>query len=255
MTRLFCIAAIILAAIFAPLAPMSAPKAAEAAGVTVKPTAQLPQVVVRENFIQQANKCIAEVLAEQGETRQYTVEPVRVSPGVRLPMGHITYRSYIPNGIQKAVNTAVYLDILVDGEKYTRVICSMRVRIYENVVVAAKRLLRETPLKASDLRIESQADKGQAFARYTSVNELVGKVLSKNVSEGTVLDAGMVREPIVVLANMPVNIVTNLNGVEIKTAGTTTQSGRRGDYIMVRNDSSGRQVRAKVIDENTVEVG
>ena len=39
--------------------------AAEAA-VTVKPTPQLPQVIVRENFIQQAVKCIDEIMADNG---------------------------------------------------------------------------------------------------------------------------------------------------------------------------------------------
>ena len=97
-------------------------------------------------------------------------------------------------------------------------------------------------------------DKGKAYERYTVPQNLVGKVITTNVPAGTVLHSGMVKEQILIQPYSQVNICTNVNGVEIKTDGTALERGRRGDYIMVQNISSKRKVRAKVIDENNVQV-
>lgn len=224
------------------------------AAVEVKPTPQLPQAVVRENFIQQATKAIQETMAERGDNRRYTIQAVNVPAGLRMPWGKVTYSYYLPNGIRKGLNTAVHINVLVDGRYYATMKCVMKVRIYENVVTAARRIQHEVPLRAEDLRIEEKEDKGQAYQRYTDINELLGKVLTSNIGEGTVLHSGLVREPILIRPYAVVNICTVFNGVEIKVSGTALETGRRGAYISVRNDSSGRKVRAKVIDENNVMV-
>ena len=224
------------------------------AAIEIEPTPQLPQVIVRENLIQQAEKCIAEEMANAGSHKRYTVEAVRVPAGLRLPWGNITYSCTLPNGIRKSLLTAVNVDVLVDGAPYAHMVCSMRVRIYEKIVVAATPIQKEVPIKLENLRIAEREDKGKAYERYTVPQDLVGKVITTNVPAGTVLHSGMVKEQILIQPYSQVNICTNVNGVEIKTDGTALERGRRGDYIMVQNTSSKRKVRAKVIDENNVQV-
>ena len=224
------------------------------AAIEIEPTPQLPQVIVRENLIQQAEKCIAEEMAHAGSHKRYTVEAVRVPAGLRLPWGNITYSCTLPNGIRKSLLTAVNVDVLVDGAPYAHMVCSMRVRIYEKIVVAATPIQKEVPIKLENLRIAEREDKGKAYERYTVPQNLVGKVITTSVPAGTVLHSGMVKEQILIQPYSQVNICTNVNGVEIKTDGTALERGRRGDYIMVQNTSSKRKVRAKVIDENNVQV-
>ncbi|MCI7611395.1 MAG: flagellar basal body P-ring formation chaperone FlgA [Selenomonadaceae bacterium] len=224
------------------------------AAVTVTPTPQLPQVIIRENFIQQASKCINEILADNGETKRYTITPVSVPAGLRLPWGEITYRSYAPNGIRKGLNSAIFVEVLVNGEHYATMKCIMKVRFFGKVVTSARRIQHEVPLSAEDLRVEEREDKGGAYATYASPQELIGKVLSSNIGEGTVLHSGMVREPILIQPYAVINICTVFNGVEIKVPGTALETGRRGAYISVKNNASGRKVRAKVVDENNVMV-
>ncbi len=231
-----------------------APSKVVEAAITIKTTEQLPQIIVEENLIQQATKCIREEMAAAGDNRRYTVEPVRVPPGLRMPWGSITYSCTLPNGIRKSRLTAVNVDVLVDGVPYARMVCSMRVRIYEKIVVASSKIQKETPIKAEQLMISEREDTGKAFDRYTDISELVGKVVSSNVAAGTVLHSGMIKEPIMITPFSKVNISTNVNGVEISIQGTALERGRLGDYIMVQNDSSKRKLKAKVIDENNVQV-
>ena len=235
------------------IAALMAGKAAEAA-IRIRPTEQLPQVIVAENLVQQATRCIHEEMAAAGNGGRYTIEPVRVPPGLRLPWGNITYSCTLPNGIRKSRLTAVNVDVLVDGVPYSRMVCSMRVRVYKKVLVAAARIQKETPIKAEQLMVSEREDTGKAFDRYTDVGELIGKVATANVPAGTVLHSGMIKEPIMISPFSKVNISTNVNGVEIRLQGTALERGRRGDYIMVQNDSSRRKLKAKVIDENNVQV-
>ena len=83
--------------------------------IQIEPTPQLPQVILRENLIQQATNCIAQEMAARGGNKRYTVEAVRAPAGLRLPWGHITYSCSLPNGIRKSLLTAVNLEVLVDG--------------------------------------------------------------------------------------------------------------------------------------------
>ena len=63
-----------------------------------------------------------------------------------------------------------------------------------------------------------------------------------------------VKKPYIVLPRSPVNIVTDVNGVRIETDGTAIQRGAEGDLIKVRNNSSGKVVRARVLDATTVKI-
>ena len=224
------------------------------AAIKIEPTPQLPQVIVRENLIQQAKKCIDQEMAGMGSKGRYIVEAVNVPAGLRLPWGNITYSCSLPNGIRKSLLTAVNVDVLVNGAPYARMVCSMRVRIYQKVVVAATPIQREIPIRLENLVVAEREDKGKAYERYADPQDLVGKVLTSNAAAGTVLHSGMVKEQILIQPYSQVNICTNINGVEIKTAGTALERGRRGDYITVQNNSSKRKIRAKVIDENNVQV-
>ena len=89
----------------------------EAAELVIRPTEQLPQVVVRENFIQLATTKLESVLRENGEVRRHKIEAVNVPAGARLPAGRIDYETFIPNGIRYGNRTQVWININVNGEK------------------------------------------------------------------------------------------------------------------------------------------
>ena len=51
-----------------------------------------------------------------------------------------------------------------------------------------------------------------------------------------------------------VMINANVNGILVSTEGIAMENGRKDRYISVKNAVSGKILRAKVIDENNVEV-
>ena len=72
------------------------------------------------------------------------------------------------------------------------------------------------------------------------------------LNEGTIIYDYFIRPPIVVRFGMPVTIRSNINGVQVAVDGIARDNGRIGQIIKVKNQSSGRIVGARVLDENTV---
>ena len=58
----------------------------------------------------------------------------------------------------------------------------------------------------------------------------------------------------VIQTNQPVRLRIKYHGVEASAKGIAMTRGRVGDMIRVKNESSGKIITGKVIDEQTVEV-
>lgn len=227
----------------------------EAAELVIRPTEQLPQVVVRENFIQLATTKLESVLRENGEVRRHKIEAVNVPAGARLPAGRIDYETFIPNGIRYGNRTQVWININVNGEKYTQIRCTMKISVFENMITAAHQIKPEKPLTEDDIRFEEREIGLRNYVYYTKVEDVLGKVVNKAVTEGTILYRHILWEPVVIEPGMPVTIRANVNGIQVTTEGVSRSKGRIGQRIRVLNSTSKKIIIAKVIDANTVSIG
>ena len=114
--------------------------------------------------------------------------------------------------------------------------------------------LQGREIQAADIKLEEQDVTELGDRYFTKVEDAVGKTVTQYIKPGTVLDRMRVKKPYIVLPRSPVKIVTDVNGVRIETDGTAIQRGAEGDLIKVRNNSSGKVVRARVLDATTVKI-
>lgn len=213
-----------------------------------------PQTVEAETFSSLAQKEVEQLLTDAKESRRYTIELVKGPKLMRVPAGTITYQTEVPTGLHYSSMTPVYVGVLVDGVLYRQAICYFRIHVYENVLVAAKNLFPDKELGASDLRQEER-EVTSVTARYlTALPDAQGKVLNRLVREGTMLTKNMLRNPVVIEAGASVYITANNNGIIVKTEGVALQRGRAEEMIRVRNASSSKVLRVRVVDASTVEV-
>ncbi len=129
-----------------------------------------------------------------------------------------------------------------------------RVRTYDNVVVAKRMLDRHQKITEDDLevqRIETTKINRHFFRRETPI---VGKRTKQIIQKGRIIFAGMVELPPVVKRGDVVKIKIILNNVEVTALGQALEDGRLGDTIRVKNISSGKRLRAEVVDDKTVKV-
>lgn len=230
------------------------PLCSQAAQLEIRPTAQLPQVLVKENFVQLATAKLENVLQENGETRRHEIRATNVPAGTRLPAGRIDYELIIPNGIRYGNRTQVWINIKINGKHYTQIRCVMQILVYEKMLTAARQIQPETPITSADLRLEEREIGVNNYKYFTKLEDVLGKVTARAVSEGKVLYKHNIGEPNVIEPGNPVTIKALVNGIEIETEGISKSKGRIGQSIRVQNLSSGRIIMAKVIDANTVSI-
>ena len=64
----------------------------------------------------------------------------------------------------------------------------------------------------------------------------------------------MLAMPLVVRAGNAVELVHNANGIVVRAEGVAIESGRIGYTIRVRNARSGKIMRGRIIDAQTVQI-
>ena len=122
-----------------------------------------------------------------------------------------------------------------------------------------------------DLRVESTGQKGDAIGPKdivvretymngkgsgypTSVDDVVGKVLKRDVPANTLVTDQILEDRIVVRRGDAVTIIAESDKLVVRTKGKTVDKGRMGDVIRVKNTVSGKEVMAKVVSSSSVKV-
>ena len=197
---------------------------------------------------------LEQFVADSGEKRRVEFEETRKPTPLDVPDGNVTFDVSLPSGIRYGSMTPVHVTAVIDGKPYRTRICYYRVHVFDKVVVAAASLFQGREIQAADVKLEEQDVTELGDRYFTKVEDAVGKTVTQYIKPGTVLDRMRVKKPYIVLPRSPVKIVTDVNGVRIETDGTAIQRGAEGDLIKVRNNSSGKVVRARVLDATTVKI-
>ena len=87
---------------------------------------------------------------------------------------------------------------------------------------------------------------------FSDFSALEGMATRRTIREGDVIRQNMLTAPQLIKRGDQVRIVARREQIEVSMAGEALDNGTRGALIRVRN-SSGTQIRARVIDAGTVE--
>ncbi len=129
-----------------------------------------------------------------------------------------------------------------------------QISVYREVAVASRSLGRGHRLNGTDVALE-QRDTGQLRQGFvTDPASAVGMELRRPLKAGEPVRLGLLTEPTVVERGDQVRLRAEIGTISVDTMGTALSSGRVGDQVRVRNDSSERVVRARVTGPGTVEV-
>ncbi len=147
------------------------------------------------------------------------------------------------------------LKVRCDSPQPWQLYIAAEVQVLAPVWVVDRSIGRGDRITRDHLRQESR---NIAELRRPSIKDpknAVGRTVRRRVHAGRVLSSNVLKRRRLIERGQRVTIRTGSGGLAVKMGGETLQSGRRGDRIRVRNSSSDKIIEAKVIDENTVEIG
>lgn len=149
-------------------------------------------------------------------------------------------------------NTAV--KVSCPAEPAWKIHLPVQVEVFEDVVVAAKPLLKGQIIDASAVTFRKQNIarlRNGYYLKNSSFKELQAR---RNLRQGTVLTPANLAPRLMVRSGQKVTLVLDYNGLQIKSTGTALQSATLGQVVRVRNSQSLRVVEGIVSGEALVRV-
>ena len=90
------------------------------------------------------------------------------------------------------------------------------------------------------------------FSGFRKIEDLIGRKVTSNIANGTILKARHVQFKMIVNKSDTVVVILGNNKLSITTHGIALESGQKGDLITVENIKSKKTFKAIVIDEKKV---
>lgn len=89
---------------------------------------------------------------------------------------------------------------------------------------------------------------------FTTPEPLIGNIARRVIKKSTIISPYMLDSPVLITKNDSVMIAASNGGLTITTIGTALQSGKKGKQISVRNNRSGKIIRAYILSKGRVSV-
>jgi flagella basal body P-ring formation protein FlgA len=146
------------------------------------------------------------------------------------------------------------VEVVVDGRQEYSCMVSVKVRVFDTVLVAGRQLGRHEHITSPDVRrvrIETTELRGIALR---SEKELAGLRSTRIINAGSVLTEDIVESVPDVLRGSTVRLVVRGRNFRLSVEAVAKEDGMRGKEIIVQRIGSATRVHATVLDQRTVEM-
>jgi flagella basal body P-ring formation protein FlgA len=141
-----------------------------------------------------------------------------------------------------------------EGEDRKLRVSYVAFRVYEKkkLFYTKRALSKGSPVSPDDLGSKETYISESELIYPKDSQDVIGKILKKDVAAGTVLTTLILDSPQVIRRGEMVTIIGENKLLLVKTKGKAEEPGRVGERIRVRNLSSDREVVGRVADNGTV---
>jgi flagellar basal body P-ring formation protein FlgA len=183
------------------------------------------------------------------------IEPGRTPSNITVPYGPVDIEIEEANMGDWAGYVILRAKILVDGRERERVRMRLKIRVFKEIYVSSKKLLKNHIITAGDVelkRIELTNKRVRDFV--TDESEIIGRRVLRMVSSNKHIKGSNLGEPLMVRRDDVVTVVAQKGSIYIELTGQAMQDGSKGDIIKVRNINSKRIINAEVISDEKVSI-
>jgi len=169
----------------------------------------------------------------------------------KMALPHGEYRLQISTSSKTPSHLYLDVDIYSGGELVRQVHPTLLVTTYAKVPVAVRTIARGQIIGPEDIRWERRPVRG-SVARYAKPSEVVGAVAKRTIQAGRLLTRSAIEPDYAVKKRRNVKIVYQKGAIRIELLGLALQNGRVGDIVRVKNLSSNKVLRCKVLQNGVV---
>lgn len=170
-----------------------------------------------------------------------------------LPAGGLRVE-VIPSVAQVVGSRHFTLIYKVDGRTVKNLSVSGKLEVLADVVVAQRNLRRGEIIDRQDVALAS-LDISKIKQPLFYINDVIGKKVIRNIRSAQVVQEKNIDFPPLVKKGAFVKIIARRGGLLLTATGIAKQDGKLDDAIRVRNSASQKDITAKVVGADQVEVG
>jgi len=122
-----------------------------------------------------------------------------------------------------------------------------KVQITKPIIVSRRAIMKGEALSASSFQLQQRDITTLRNNYFSQPSEVVGYAAKRNIPPNSVLTTSMLKQATMIEKGDSVMIEARKGSLSIRMAGTALQKGLKGKQISVRNDKSGRVIKAVVI--------
>jgi flagella basal body P-ring formation protein FlgA len=137
---------------------------------------------------------------------------------------------------------------------FFKVPVNFKVRVFEYVAIAKKRIGRHRNLTRENIFIGKRETTRMRGIAFSSMENLVGKITTMAIQPNTILTEGIVEIPPTVTQGSLIKLFITAKGFKIVTKGLAQQTGYTGDVIKVKNLDSKKMLYGKIINSDKVQI-
>ena len=176
----------------------------------------------------------------------------RLDPRLQLPLCDEDLTTSLESPAQPVGRVTVR--VACEGSTPWTVFVPAQVKLYRKVVIAIRPLKRADVLSQADVALVER-DVGLLTQGYmTDLNQVLGNKLTRGVMTDQVLAPVTVEQAEAISKSDHVVISARKGGINVHMPGEALSKGVIGEQIRVRNLSSQRVIRARVVGPGQVEV-
>ncbi len=181
---------------------------------------------------------------------------VRVIPfqAIALPGGPVNYRiASSARGVTPGLHSfLVAADVA--GKEAAKIWIKTEIKVFEQVVVSSYPLAHHEPVRAKDVRLERRDISLLSARPFTRIEEVAGQQAARAIEVNEILTQKSIDQPTVVRRGSPVTLVYETGSLRVEAPGLAEEGGKLGEFIQVKNPSSGKLLRGVVLDGRTIRI-
>jgi len=187
-------------------------------------------------------------------TQPSSIRDIRGLSPVFVPLGPVQYEVTVPGRHMLLGSTSFTLTIQVAGKVEKQLHGTATIAVVQEVV-SLVRPVAQGEIITADAVSRTQVHVTQPLRQVvTQPEDVIGKHARRSLAVNAPLSTQDVTAVTVVHRGDVVRIVLESPLIKVSTPGEALEAGKPGDTIRVKNTSSHREVRAQVIDKQTVRI-